>query len=139
MQRSDITAKFKAVPSAVREKVSERRAKQRAKRLVIDGVDWTLTERRYRRKCMLEMLGSLVFTTVFVVVAFAIIGDLDESAVHYIIGLWVGALAYHRNSFREGKGFGRIFQRQTGSEGFTEVPKEPRPSRIHRARAKVEG
>lgn len=102
--------------------------------LVIDGVDWTVTNRRYRRKCALNFAGFLA-CWVGLIALLVWIGVIDTFDNSFYAGAIIGGFLGFYDGFRDGRAFGRVFQRVTESTQYIESPAESRYSKVYRAPA----
>lgn len=102
--------------------------------LIIDGVDWTVTDRRYRRKSALDFAGFLA-CWIAAVALLVWIGVIDTFDTSFFAGAVVGGLFGLYAGFRDGRAFGRVFQRVTDSTQYIENPPERRYSKVYRAPA----
>jgi len=102
--------------------------------LVIDGVDWTVTNRRYRRKNALSFAGFLV-AWMLITGLLDWIGFVDWNSDFFFGAVVAGFLGYY-DGWRDGRSFGRVFQRVTDSTEFIDNPPEQRYLKVYRAPAK---
>lgn len=110
--------------------------KNRQNNLIIDGVDWTVTDRRYKRRVALSVVAFLAVWFALIAL-FSLFGTWDQSNTSFLFGAAAGALfAGLPIGYKYGRAFGRVFQAATDSQEYIETPVEGHYPKVYRAPVK---